>query len=328
MKSKLYSLLENAENIAIFSHSSPDADALGGSLAFKNIINANFDGKNVDVFADGDISAHYGPMLKQETINPRPFSYYDLAVVLDCPNINRTGKFAEMIRDIPTIINIDHHETNTRFGNVNYVTPNVSSTCEMIYLIAKSQKLYIDDTIAKELYQGIITDSNCFASPYSTKLTHKVAGELMDYNFDANKIKEYYFKNNSIAKTQLLIKALQSMNFYHDNKVTTMKIDYNTFSSVGATFEDTLGIIDNGININGTEVSAILIEIAKNDIYCSLRSKGNVNIGAVAKVFGGGGSTQLGAFQIQGSLQDIERQILEQLSPLMPENMENDEMEF
>lgn len=328
MKPRIISLLEHANSIAIFSHVNPDADALGSSLAFKHIINENYWQKDVDIFVDGEIGELYKPLLKEQIINPRPLSEYDLAIVLDCPNIERTGKFAEMISSTPSIINIDHHETNKRFGEVNYVTPQVSSTCEMLFLLSQKFGLKINDLIAKQLYQGIITDTNCFSSTYSSNLTHKVVSELLKYDFDANKIKEYYFKNNSRAKTRLLASAIQSMEFYYNNRLTTMKIDYPSFSKVNASFEDTLGIIDNGISVRGTEVSAILIEKLPQCIYCSLRSKGNVDVGEVAKQFGGGGSKKISAFQSYGEIQDIEERLVDFISPLLENSFVEEDFTF
>lgn len=328
MKGALCSLLKDSDNIAIFAHISPDGDAFGSALAMKHLILNNFDFKNIDIFMDGQIGELYNPMLKEESINPHPFEEYDLAIILDCPNIQRTGKFAEMIDKISTKINIDHHETNTRFGTVNYVTPKVSSTCEMIYLIAKSQGLKMNEHIAKLLYQGIITDTNCYTSPYCTSRTHKIISELMQHDFDSNKIREYYFRNNSQAKTKLLAKALQSIRFYNDNKLTTMKICHETFTKAKASFEDTLGIIDNGINIHGTEVSAILIEKEPNQIHCSLRSKGNVDVGMIAKEFNGGGSLKLSAFQSEGDIKEIEQKLIDTIIPLIPETTEENEIVF
>lgn len=328
MKPRIISLLEHANSIAIFSHVNPDADALGSSLAFKHIINENYWQKDVDIFVDGEIGELYKPLLKEQIINPRPLSEYDLAIVLDCPNIERTGKFAAMVSSTPSIINIDHHETNKRFGEVNYVTPQVSSTCEMLFLLSQKFGLKINDLIAKQLYQGIITDTNCFSSTYSSNLTHKVVSELLKYDFDANKIKEYYFKNNSRAKTRLLASAIQSMEFYYNNRLTTMKIDYPSFSKVNASFEDTLGIIDNGISVRGTEVSAILIEKLPQCIYCSLRSKGNVDVGEVAKQFGGGGSKKISAFQSYGEIQDIEERLVDFISPLLENSFVEEDFTF
>lgn len=328
MKPRFYSEIEKANNIAIFSHINPDADALGSSFALKHLIDDNFDMKYVDVFVDGDVADLYKNLIKDEHFNPNPLDEYDLAIVLDCPNKQRTGKYSELLAEIPNIINIDHHETNKRFGVLNYVTPQVSSTSEMIYLLAQRCGLRLSDTIAKQLYQGIITDTNCFTSSYCTDLTHKVTGDLMSYNFDAEKIKGYYFENNSSAKTKLLANALLSMKFYDDNKLTTMTIDYKTFKKNNASFEDSLGIIDNGINITGTEVSAILIEQFPEHIHCSLRSKGNINVGEIANQFNGGGSTKLAAFQTDGTIASIERKLVQAIKPHLAQVSKEEEITF
>ena len=203
MNSKLNAILQNAVNIAIFTHTSPDADALGSAIALEQIISNNFDCKNVDIFADGEISELYNPMIREEHINPTPLSEYDLGIIVDSPTIYRTGKFADMIEQIPQLVNIDHHETNTRFGHVNYVTTKVSSTCEMIYLLAEMHGYYVDAKTAQSLYQGIITDTNNL-SAVNNKNTLRVVHELLKHNFNAEKIKEYYFQRNSHAKTKLL----------------------------------------------------------------------------------------------------------------------------
>ena len=325
---KFYEALSNAKKIAIFSHISPDADALCSAFALKNIIKNNFDYKYVDVFIDGEIGELYSPILRDEVINPKPYTSYDMAFVLDCPNLARVGKYQDLVSSVPEIINIDHHETNNKFGTTNFIVPKASSTCELIYLIAKANNFELNNLIAKELYQGIITDTNCFTSLSLSKRTHQVISEIMGYKFDHEMIKEYYFKNNSKAKTKLLSKALQSMKFYKGEKLTTMKICNQLFSKLDASFEDTLGIIDNGININGTSVSAILIEKSPNYIYCSLRSKGEVNVGEIAKQFGGGGSLNLAAFQTTGDIREIEKKLVDEISLKLPDVAEEKEIIF
>ena len=320
--------LKSAKKIAIFSHISPDADALCSSFALKNIIKNNFDYKYVDVFIDGDIGELYAPILRDEVINPKPYINYDVAFVLDCPNTKRTGRFDNMIQGIGEVINIDHHETNEKFGTINLVVPKLSSTCEIVYLVAKAQGYELNNVIAKELYQGIITDTNCFTSLSISKKTHQVVSELLGYKFDHEAIKEYYFKNNSKTKTKLLSKALQSMKFYNNSKFTTMKICNKIFGELNASFEDTLGIIDNGININGTEVSAILIEKKPGFIYCSLRSKGAINVGEIAKKFNGGGGQKLAAFQATGDIKEIEKKLAETVLEILPYSEEEKEIIF
>lgn len=308
--------INNSKKIAILSHINPDADALCSSIALKNIILNNFDFKQVDVFVDGNIGDLYDPIVRNEAINPTPFLKYDLFFVLDCPNISRTGKYAEIVNG--DIVNIDHHETNEKFGTYNFVTKNVSSTCEYIYYLCQTLNLDLTNRIAKYLYQGIITDTNCFTSLAVKSSTHNAVSQLLKYKFDSEAIRLHYFKNNSIAKTILTTKAFKSMKIYK-NQFLTMKIDYETYKKAGATYEDTLGIVDNGININGIEACAILIETEPNKINVSLRNKGKVDIASVAKDFNGGGNNATAAFQCSGDIKLIEKQVVEKIEPLLSE---------
>ncbi|HAJ77796.1 MAG TPA: hypothetical protein DCO89_01855 [Clostridiales bacterium] len=320
--------IKSAKKIAIFSHISPDADALCSSFALKNIIKFNFENKFVDVFNDGPIGQLYDQILKDEVINPKPYNNYDLAIVLDCPTLNRIGKCEEIIKDIPTVINVDHHETNNKFGDTNIVSPISSSTCELVYYMTKGLGLKLNSTIAKQLYQGIITDTHCFSTFSTTNLTYQAAADLTKFKFDNNAIKKHYFKNNSLGKIKLLTTALSYLKLYKNAKLITMKIPYKAFEETNATFDDTLGIVDNGISIGEAEVSAILIESEQNKIHISLRSKGNVNVGEIAKKLGGGGGASVAAYQAKGDLKDIEKQLVTTVFPYLNEDKEKEEIIF
>jgi len=322
-------VLDKATKIAIVSHINPDADALCSSLALKNIIKNNYDYKYVDVFVDGEIGSLYDPILRDEVVNPRkPCSSYDLVFVLDSPNIERTGIYGDLILNTPVIVDIDHHATNEKFGTYNFVSAGASSTCEMIYLMAKGSKFEMNNLIAKELYQGIITDTNCFTSNAISRRSHQVISELLGYKFDSEAIKAYYFKNNSVAKTRLLQKALISLKFYGGEKFTTMKIPNELFAKFDASFEDSLGIIDNGINISGTEISAILVEKEPERIHVSLRSKGKINVGEIAQKFGGGGSLELAAYQTEGNIKECESALVAEVLPQLGDIKEDEEILF
>ena len=115
---------------------------------------------------------------------------------------------------------------------------------------------------------------------------------------------------------------------YKGAKFITMKIPYKTFEETGATFDDTLGIADNGINIGEAEASAILIEAEPNKIHVSLRSKGNVNVGEIAKALGGGGSVSVAAYQQKGELKEVEKQLAATVIPYLNEDKEKEEIIF
>lgn len=299
--------IENSKKIAIFAHVNPDADAICSSIAFKNIIKNNFEYKYIDIFLDGEIGDLYKHLIRDEVINPEPLKNYDLAIVLDSPTLLRLGKYSEIAKNTKNIINIDHHDTNERFGTTNLVPKRVSSTCEFLYMIARKLGFTIDDLIAKYLYQGIITDTNCFTTFTTTANTHLVVNELLKFNFDEERIKEHYFKNNSLEKTKMLARALTTLKIIPDTSTAIMKITYDEMQSLGTSFDDTLGIVDSGISIDGVKICAIFIEKEPNKIYVSIRGKGEVNIAEIVKVFNGGGNSVSGAFQFSGSLKEIEK---------------------
>jgi phosphoesterase RecJ-like protein len=320
LNNKLYRLIESANNIAIFSHVTPDADALCSAFALKNVISNNFDFKNVDVFIDGEIGELYAPIMRDEVVNPEPLNSYDIAFVLDCPNLQRIGTHTDIAEKASTIVNIDHHETNSRFGHINYVSNSVSSTCEMIYLIAKGQNFELNNQIAKELYQGIITDTNCLTSINLTPRTQQVVSELTQYKFDANMIEAHYFKNNSAIKSSLFRKAIQSMRFYNNGMLASMHIPNNMITKLGATFEDTLGIIDRIMNLISSDVGILIIEKAPNYTHCSMRSKNLLNVGEIATIFDGGGSEKQAAFQTYGKINEIEKHLVDTILSRLPES--------
>lgn len=311
MEIRIIEAIKNAEKILIVTHRGPDGDAVGSSFGLKRIILNNFDDKFVDVCADGDISLLYAPMLRDNVINPTEmFESYDLAIVLDCPNLARTGKFQELIERAPQVINIDHHGTNERFGTINYATSQMSSTCEFLFYMAKRFGFKIDKEIAKLLYQGILTDTNCFTSNTVTANTHIALGELLAYKFDSNLIKEYYFSNQSLKKTKLEAKVISSVKLYKNNTVAVMKIPYSDIERFNLSFEDTMGIVDKGTSIEGVAMSIILIEAGPGYVYVSLRGKGNaVDVSKFAQAFGGGGSNTIAAFQFNGELKEIEQMV-------------------
>jgi phosphoesterase RecJ-like protein len=153
-----------------------------------------------------------------------------------------------------------------------------------------------------------LTDTNCFTSNTVTARTHQALSELLGYKFDANLIKEYYFNNQSLKKTKLEAKVLNSVKLYKNNTVAVMKIPYSDIEKFNLSFEDTMGIVDKGTAIEGVGMSIILIEAGPGYVYVSLRGKGSeVDVSKFAKEFGGGGSNTIAAFQYHGELKDIEQ---------------------
>ena len=324
---------QKQRHIAIFSHVYPDADALCSCLAIKNLIQDNYKDCYADVFISGEIDDLYSLILRDEVVNPEyRCAKYDVGIVLDCPNTSRVGESSlEILNSInpENIINIDHHATNERFGAVNYVASKCSSTCEIIYLMATNKyKWYISDKTAKELFQGIITDTNLLQTLPINKTTFKVLAELTNsYNFDYQAIMEYY-STKSLVKARIHAKALSSQRVFADGKLITMEVNNNAIVGLNAKHEDTLGIVDMGLKLENAMVSALFVEEEPEKVYVSLRSGGQVHIGDIASSLGGGGGDTQAAYTKNGTLKEVKQEFIDIITPILSQQKQNEELIF
>ncbi len=311
---KCFANIEKSKNIAIITHKNFDTDAICSAISLKKIIKENYDNKSkkkiVDIYSETDkIDDKNFIIVKNEQINIKSCKKYDLVISLDCSCLERMGIYKNLYKSIKNSINIDHHITNEHFGKNNIVLLT-SSTCEGLYLIFKSNNAKITDEVCKLIYSGIITDTNNLSQGLVTINTHNVISELIDRNINTDLIKEHFFKNNTKSQAYLTVKALQSMSFFIEDKIAFMKITKQDMLKCKANYEDTLGIVDYGIQIKGVEIAILAIKQKDNSYYVSLRSKNNIKVSEVAKEMGGGGHENMAAFQFKGSLVKMKEKLL------------------
>lgn len=304
--------IKNSKNIAIICHTLPDADALCSAVALKKLIkqNINDETKQIDIFVDADeISDINNAIIKNVETNVQNCEQYDLAISVDCANSSRLGKYIEIFNNAKSTINIDHHITNDNFADNNLVL-KTSSTCEALYLMAKTKNLNISDDVCKLIYSGIITDTNNLTQGVITVKTHKIVTEFLERNINLDVLNEHFFKNNTKSKAYLLKKALDSLSFLASDRIAFMKLTKQDLSQCEATFEDTIGIVNHGIDIKGVDIAILAIKQEDNSYYVSLRGKNSIDVGKVAKQLGGGGHEQVAAFQYSGLLSDLREQLI------------------
>lgn len=304
---KCLSDIKKSTNIAIFTHSSPDADALASVLALKKLIKYNSleNEKIIDLFFDyeelGDIN---GAILKGVAHNVERCHKYDLAIVLDCASESRIGKWFDLYKSCPIKICFDHHATNENFADNNIIL-KTSSTCEGLYLITQVKGFKIPDDVCSLIYSGIITDTNNLTQGIITTRTHKIIAEMMERKINLDALNEHFFKNNTKSKAYLLKKALESLRFYNNDRIAVMKLSKENLSVCDATMEDTLGIVNHGIEIKGVDIAVLIIRQEDSFFYVSLRSKNGIEVSGIAKQMGGGGHEQVAAFQYDGNYNEM-----------------------
>ena len=323
MESAKYSIeqIKQAKNIAIISHINPDADAIGSMIALKRLIKKNFATSNnsliIDTFAQTDIiDSRYSPLLNGENLNKQTCKKYDLAICVDCADINRLGKFKKIFNNATDTLNIDHHETNTKFAKNNVVAKNSSSTCEILYLLYHNVfKLDFSAGIDSLLYSGIITDTNNLTQNLGNS-TLKVVFELIEKcrqsNCNLEVIRDHFFKNNTKEQLTLLGHALQTLNFVENGKIAMMKLVKQDFIETKAKQDDTVGIVDYTCNLSGVKIGIIFIKQQDNTYYVSLRSKDEVDVGKIASAMGGGGHKNVSAFRTKQkeNLTDVKSKLI------------------
>lgn len=298
---KLLELIENAKNIAITGHVSPDGDCTGSTLALYNYITENFEGKQVRVCLEKP-SKKFSYMNGFDLISEDPFLEADLLVSLDASDRERLGSRGVMLDTAKESICIDHHVTNTNFAKFNIVEDFRSSTCELLYTLLDSDKVSVET--AKCLYTGIVHDSGVFKYQSTTKETMDIAGELISKGFDFTKIiDDTYFKKDFNA-TKLLGLVLTNAKLIFDGKCCYGLLDYDTWTGYIDDKKKMDGIIDNLRNIDGVEIALFMYETAKDEHKVSLRSI-NANVSSIATALGGGGHMRAAGATVYGKVDEL-----------------------
>ena len=291
-----------ANNIAVSAHTSPDGDAVGAScalgMALKKI------GKNVKVSLEKYPEVfNVMPAWKISQNSLNDFNP-DLYIAVDCGDIDRLGNFKCVYESTQVTINIDHHKSNTYFGNFNYVDSKASSSSEIIYRIIHGFSP-LDSDIAACIYSGIISDTGGFRHTSTSSETFIVASELIKYNFDFSKIYNTIFNTRSFGEAKALGMALDNMQETCDGKIVYSYLNIDYMAKCGINSYGVSEIVGYIKGIKDCETAIFIYEKSAGVFKVSMRSDESVDVCEVAVKFGGGGHAKASGFTIAGNLSDI-----------------------
>lgn len=304
--------LKKFSSYAIIAHVSPDGDALGSSLGLYNALKSI--GKYAEVFIDDDLPSHYSYLPGFNQVNSHEYDEkeYDKIIILDCGDIERCGRFKDFVLENKSkAINIDHHISNTKFAEINYVLPDASSVGEIVYYLIKEAHIQITKDIATCLYTSILTDTGGFKYSNTKKSTHMAAAELIDHGVEFTRIQEKIFNSRTISQTRLLACVLPTMKLYFDNKVAVLYMTQQMIKECGAEDESTGEFVSYARDIDTAEVGIFIKE--KNDNICrvSLRSKSYIDVNKIAEKFSGGGHMRAAGCTINGTVEYALEQLID-----------------
>jgi phosphoesterase RecJ-like protein len=308
---KIARAIKKRDNYLLVGHSIPDGDCIGSLIGmYLGLVSM---GKQVRMLLQEPVPAIYRFLAGSEAVM-RPQQLKEPiqnVIFLDCSDEERTGdKVMGIFKGSDFTINIDHHQSNTQFGELNYVDGHASSTAELVFKVLRKLQVEIDTDIAKALYVGLLQDTGGFQHSSTTGTTHSIAAELLDRGVDLDQIKLNLFESKSRAEVMLLCLALKNINFSASGRIAWMILTHDDVEAIGALDICPEGIINYALTIRGVEVGLMFREISPGLIKVGFRSKGTVDVAALAAEFGGGGHQRAAGAQHDGTMEEAEREVI------------------
>jgi phosphoesterase RecJ-like protein len=307
---RIIQAIRKSRTICVVGHVRPDGDCVGSQLglaiALKN------EGKVITCWNEHPMPAKLAFLDPQKLLQlPQGSRRFDCVVAIDCASCERLGKVRDCIANRRVLINIDHHASNTRYGDLNWVSSNEPSTGELIFYLLRQAHWPITRPIADCLFTAVSTDTGSFQYPSTTPATFQVASHLVEQGADLGRISQEVYESYPIARVQLLRHLYNKFHLTHQDRTAYFWLKRRDYTRTGAQPDDSEGLIDHIRAIQGVVVACLFEEIDPGLTRISLRSKSDeVNVNEIASQFGGGGHHAAAGARLAGSPVTIQRRVL------------------
>ncbi len=306
---EIIDLINQHDDFLITSHVSPDGDNLGSVIALDLFLKQL--GKRRTLVIDDTLPSSFSYLSNFNQIK----SYhegleadFEVAFVLDCSDLGRIGDVKNLINN-EEVINIDHHNDNPYYGSYNLVK-NTAATAVLIYDLIKAYQGEITLDIATSLATALITDTGSFCYSNTSAKTHYIMAELMETGINTAKICKELLATHSYENLLLRGQVLNNLKVDPSGKVAWIKVAQKMLADIGATLDDTEGIVDYPRSLAGVEVAVLFKEVEDEIVRVSLRSNEYFPVDKVAHQFNGGGHPRAAGCTIEGSLVEAEFQVI------------------
>jgi bifunctional oligoribonuclease and PAP phosphatase NrnA len=301
--------LKSEQSFYLISHMLPDGDSIGSLLAMGEGLASL--GKKVKMFTPGNIPRKYkflsgSDLVAHEVLIDDPEV---TVVVLDSSDLDRLGLFKEAVSKSRQIINIDHHVTNQRFGNLNLVDANAAATGEIVHQILIDLQVHLTENIAESLYVAISTDTGSFKFDNTTPNTHRVVASLLEYGLSPGTLSQIIFDERPLSFYVLLKEALSSLEMYEERSVAVMTLSKDIRERSGASTDDLDGIVNYARNIEGIELGILFYVEGNNEVKVGFRSR-SLDVSALAGKLNGGGHVRAAGCRLIGDYNYVKEKVM------------------
>jgi len=301
-------VLRQGERFLVCSHSRPDGDAVGSMLAMGMLLSQM--GKRADLVTADRIPVIYRSLPGADGIRTalRVHGPYDAAILLECDGLERTR-----LRGLESffVINIDHHTSGHEWGHLNWVDREAASVGELVHRLIKAAGVTVTPDLATCLYTTVLTDTGGFCYGFTQASTFALAQELVKAGADPIRIAQNVYFSAATSKLLLLGAALGHL--HREGRLAWLWVSHRDMARSCAAEEDCEGIVNHALSIAGVEAAVFLRELPELRVRISLRSKGRINVAAIAERLGGGGHENAAGCTLDGPISRALEEILAEM---------------
>ena len=302
--------VRESKTFCVAGHIRPDGDCVGSQLSLTRALQG--EGKKVVCWNEDPVPDKYR-FLDREGLfqKPKRSMKFDCVIAADCASFERLGKVSPCVAHRKILINIDHHESNTRYGDINWVSAREPSTGELVFRLLKVARWPITQPIADCLFTAISTDTGSFQYPTTRPGTFHAGAELVTRGADLAKICDEVYQSYPLSRVRLLKHIYNHFRLTHQNQIAYFWLRQADFARAGSEGDETEGLIDHIRDIEPVIVACVFEEITPELTRISLRSKNDkVNVSDIAEQFGGGGHPAAAGARIPGKPLSVQRRVI------------------
>ncbi len=304
-------ILRREDRFLVVSHINPDGDAIGSLLGMYLALREM--GKEVRALSADSLPDTYdflpGKSSVLQKLEVAKFSPRWI-LALDTATEARISGDIGGLRDRAKLINIDHHPTNPAYGDLNLIESQATSTAEIVYNLLSAAGYRLSADVGKCLYTGLITDTGSFRFSGVTSRTLRIAAELLEPGLDSYEVTRHLFEEHPLARMKLEGIMLERMEILLDGKLVLSTLHAEDFDRVGAAFSDSENMVNRLRESRGVEAGILITGMADGNFRVSFRSKGRLDVAAIAALLGGGGHRNAAGLKTTLPLQELKKTIV------------------
>jgi phosphoesterase RecJ-like protein len=302
--------IRGRQRFVLSSHARPDGDSIGSQLAMAYALREL--GKEVVVVnadpAPGPLMAF--PGVPEIVIAPAVAGDFDAAIIMECGDLGRTGVTG---LDRFFVINIDHHPGNTEYGAINWFDAGAAACGEMVFDLVNALGVPLTPTIATHIYLAILTDTGSFHYSSISPRTFDICRVALEAGVDPVLVARNVYDSNNMGRLKLFGAVLSAMQIDPTGRVAIVYLDHEMARAAGGTYEDTEGLINLPLTVKEIQAVVFFKQIEGEEYRVSMRSKGAVDIAAVARTYGGGGHKNAAGCTVTGAIDALQKVLVEQI---------------